>query len=63
VNLASRLQEFSDPMEITVQHEMAQILRDQFDMENLGEKTIRGFSEQDVWRLHDNKKDMVAMRA
>ncbi|MCP4317291.1 MAG: adenylate/guanylate cyclase domain-containing protein [Hyphomicrobiales bacterium] len=61
VNLASRLQEFSEPMQISVQHEMAQNLRDQFDMENLGTKHIRGFSEQQVWHLLDSTK--IASRA
>ena len=62
VNLASRLQEFSDPMQITVQDVMAETLRDQFDMENLGTKPIRGFDDQAVWHLHDNKKEMVTSK-
>ena len=61
VNLASRLQEFSEPMQISVQHEMAQALRDQFDMESLGTRDIRGFSEQQVWHLLDSTK--IASRA
>jgi len=56
VNLASRLQELSEPMQIIVQDEMARDLRDQFDIENIGTESIRGFSEQEVWRLNDNKK-------
>ena len=56
VNLASRLQEFSDPMQISVHKEMTQILREQFELENLGEKEIRGFANQEVWRLNDSKK-------
>ncbi len=54
VNLASRLQEFSDPMQITVQDEMAKILREQFELENMGEKSIRGFGEMNVWKLLDS---------
>ncbi|WP_299738878.1 adenylate/guanylate cyclase domain-containing protein [uncultured Roseobacter sp.] len=54
VNLASRLQEFSEPMEISVQNDVADVLKDQFDLENLGPRVIRGFSEQDVWRLSDS---------
>lgn len=56
VNLATRLQEFSEPMQISVQDDVAKVLRDQFDMESLGSRDIRGFSEQEVWRLFDNKK-------
>ncbi|MEP1353442.1 MAG: adenylate/guanylate cyclase domain-containing protein [Tateyamaria sp.] len=54
VNLASRLQEFSEPMQITVQNSVANVLKDQFDLENVGEKSIRGFGEQDIWRLSDS---------
>ncbi len=53
VNLASRLQEFSDPMNITVQDEVAQVLKDQFDLEHVGPREIRGFGEQEVWSLTD----------
>ncbi|MGI9350929.1 MAG: adenylate/guanylate cyclase domain-containing protein [Rhizobiaceae bacterium] len=56
VNLASRLQDFSEPMEISVQDEVARTLRDQFEMTSRGKKNIRGFSEQEVWRLYDNKQ-------
>ncbi len=62
VNLATRLQEFSEPMQISVQNEVAIVLRDQFEIENLGQKEIRGFSSQDVWRLHDSKKDIAAIK-
>ena len=55
VNLASRLQEFSEPMQISVQDDVAKVLRDQFDLQNTGSKSIRGFGEQDVWLLSDNK--------
>lgn len=62
VNLASRLQEFSEPMQITVQQEMAVVLRDQFEMDNLGPRAIRGFDEQDVWRLHDSTKILTGTK-
>ena len=55
VNLASRLQQFSDPMQITVQDDVALVLRDQFDLENVGERAIRGFGDQTIWRLCDRK--------
>ncbi|RBW52558.1 adenylate/guanylate cyclase domain-containing protein [Ruegeria sp. A3M17] len=53
VNLATRLQEFSDPMEISVQHEVADVLKDQFDLEKIGSRTIRGFGAREVWQLSD----------
>ncbi|GHF48322.1 adenylate/guanylate cyclase domain-containing protein [Seohaeicola zhoushanensis] len=63
VNLATRLQEFSEPMQISVQDEVAKILRDRFEIESLGEKQIRGFADQPVWRLYDSKKDIAPVRA
>ncbi len=59
VNLASRLQEFSEPMQISVQDDMAAVLRDQFAMDNLGERSIRGFGKQEVWRLYDSNKSLA----
>ena len=55
VNLATRLQEFSEPMQISVHNDVAEVLKDQFDLENIGSKPIRGFGEQNVWRLSDSK--------
>lgn len=60
VNLAARLQEYSDPMEISVQGEMGEFLKDQFEIEAIGEKDIRGFGKSQVWRLLDNKKQMLS---
>ena len=56
VNLASRLQEFSEPMQISVQNDMAVVLREQFEMDSLGIRQIRGFEEQEIWRLLDSSK-------
>ncbi len=53
VNLASRLQELSEPMQITVQDDVAHVLSEEFDIEDMGSKMIRGFGEQGVWRLSD----------
>ncbi|WP_136658325.1 adenylate/guanylate cyclase domain-containing protein [Nitratireductor sp. XY-223] len=58
VNLASRLQEFSEPMQISVQDDMAVVLREQFELDSLGKRQIRGFDEQEVWRLHDSSRIM-----
>ena len=63
VNLASRLQEFSEPMQISVQGEVAKTLRDQFEIESLGSKEIRGFPKQEVWRLFDNKQAVAPVKA
>lgn len=59
VNLASRLQEFSEPMQISVQDTMADALREQFQIESLGDHDLRGLGNQPVWRLSDNKSSMA----
>ncbi len=56
VHLATQLQNFSSPMEISVQDEMARSLNDLFEMTDQGSRMIPGFSEQPVWRLLDNRK-------
>lgn len=56
VNLATRLQEFSEPMQISVQDAVAKNLREDFEIDSVGERDIRGFATQEVWRLHDSKK-------
>lgn len=58
VNLATRLQEFSEPMQISVQDEMAATLREHFELANLGPREIRGFGEKHVWHLLDTTKTM-----
>lgn len=63
VNLATRLQEFSEPMQISVQNDVAKTLREEFEIDSLGERDIRGFSTQEIWRLNDSKRDMSPAKA
>ncbi len=63
VNLATRLQEFSDPMQISVQNEVAKTLREEFELETIGEKNIRGFDTQEVWRLIDGKREIAPAKS
>jgi len=56
VNLAGELQDFSEPMQISVHDGMADSLTDHFEMENLGTRAIAGFGEQTVWHLMDNRR-------
>ena len=62
VNLATRLQEFSEPMQISVEADMADRLREHFELESMGEKDIHGFSRQAVWRLRDSRAKELASR-
>ena len=52
VNLATRLQEYSEPMTISAHDAIADVLRDQFQLQDLGQQSIRGFGEQTVWRVN-----------
>ena len=60
VNLATRLQEYSEPMQISVADAVAANLRGQFDIEDIGDHDIRGFDRQSVWRLHDSRSEALA---
>ena len=62
VNLATRLQDFSEPMQITADAALAVKLRDQFVMESLGSKDMRGFEQQVVWRLNDNQNSKLSAK-
>ncbi|WP_282610088.1 adenylate/guanylate cyclase domain-containing protein [Pelagibius sp. Alg239-R121] len=62
VNLATRLQEFSEPMQISVQDEVAKTLREEFEIDSLGERDIRGFSSQEIWRLNDSKREISQVK-
>lgn len=62
VNLATRLQEFSGPMQISVENAVALKLRDQFDLEDIGERDIRGFERQKVWLLRESQTKKLASK-
>ncbi|MCF8466429.1 MAG: adenylate/guanylate cyclase domain-containing protein [Sneathiella sp.] len=56
VNLASRLQDCSEAMEITTNEPIYEMLKDQFRFEHIGKQDIRGFNEQDLYRLRDSRQ-------
>ncbi len=58
VNLASRLQECSAPMEITTNAVVHDFLKDQFMLENEKAETIRGFGDQITYKIRDNKTNV-----
>jgi adenylate cyclase len=62
VNLATRLQDFSEPMQITVENAIALKLRDQFDIDDIGQRDIRGFERQAVWRLNDSRSEQLTRK-
>jgi class 3 adenylate cyclase len=51
VNLASRLEQFAEPMQICLTGDTQALLNEQFRTEELGEYDIRGFGTQQVFAL------------
>ncbi|MAZ04641.1 MAG: adenylate cyclase [Sneathiella sp.] len=56
VNLASRLQDLSESMEITTNGPIYDVLRDSFRFEYRGKQQVRGFDEQDIFQLMDSRE-------
>jgi len=55
VNLATRLQVLSEPMEITIDFDMAKELVDDFHLVDAGIQTVRGFGERQVYKIKDTR--------
>jgi adenylate cyclase len=51
VNLASRMEELAEPMQILVSEETYTLIRDEFDLIDLGEHDVKGFGKQRVYAL------------
>jgi adenylate cyclase len=62
VNFAETLCELSEPMQITIQNEVASALREAFEVERLGERELRGFGAQTIWRLFEGRAGAAAAR-
>jgi class 3 adenylate cyclase len=56
VNLASRLQDCSEAMEITTNGPIYDVLRDSFRFDYRGKQEIRGFDVQDIFLLMDSRE-------
>jgi len=61
MNLARRLQEFCEPMQIMIQDRAADLLRDKFDLQSIGNREIHGFGTQPVWRLFEHTSGPARM--
>jgi adenylate cyclase len=58
VNLAARLEAFSDPMEITISAAVHALIEDEFQCTDLGEVEVKGFGRQRLFTLdgeHDRR--------
>lgn len=59
VNLASRLQECSEAMEVTINGPVKEALNEQFVIESGGTRKIRGFDDQDIYKIRDSRKGVL----
>ena len=62
VNLASRLEELSGPMEITLCEDMYELIEHDFRFIDRGVQEIKGFGEKEIFTL-DSAHSMVSMNA
>ena len=51
VNLAARMEQFSDTMEITLCEDMFKLIEGDFRVEDLGTHAIKGFGEKEIYQL------------
>ena len=58
VNLASRLQDCSEAMEITTNAPVYDVLRESFRFDYKGTQEVRGFGEQDIFQLKDSRESI-----
>jgi len=59
VNLASRLQECSEAMEITTNLPVKENLNEQFLIESHGTRKVRGFDDQEIYKIRDSRKGVL----
>lgn len=53
VNLASRMEELAEPMQILLSEATYELVRDDFVLTDVGEREAKGFGTQRVWTLED----------
>ena len=51
VNLAARMEQLADPMEILLCNELQPVLRGEFHLEERGEVQVKGFGSRRIWAL------------
>jgi class 3 adenylate cyclase len=56
VNLAARLEAFSEPMQITLSDATYAVVKDDFQISELGDYDIRGFGSQTLYTLEDENR-------
>lgn len=59
VNLAARMESFSDPMEITLCEDMYDLIRGEFDMTDRGEAEVKGFGKKRLYKLEGGRGELT----
>lgn len=59
VNLAARMESFSDPMEITLCEDMHGLIRDDFETTEVGEFEVKGFGPKRLYRLEGGRSELT----
>jgi len=59
VNLAARMESFSDPMTITLCEDMYPLIRNEFDVTEIGEFEIKGFDKKRLYRLEGGREELT----
>jgi class 3 adenylate cyclase len=59
VNLAARMETFSEPMEITLCEDMYDLIRNDFETTDLGEHDIKGFGKKRLYRLEGGREELT----
>lgn len=62
VNLAARMEELSDPMQITLCEDMYPLIRHEFELTDLGEVDIKGFGKKKIYSL-DGGRGVLTLRS
>jgi len=57
VNMAARMEQMSEPMEITISEDTYELLRQEFICSEIGEAEVKGFGKQRLWTLDGELED------
>lgn len=63
VNLAARMESFSEPMTITLCEDMYNLIRSEFDLTEIGEADIKGFGKKRLYRLEGGREELTLRSA
>ncbi len=59
VNLAARMESFSEPMTITLCEDMYSLIRSEFDVTEIGEVEIKGFGKKRLYKLEGGSGELT----